>query len=42
MNENFIIRDYRDEDFDPVTVLWRIAREKSLPEFQRTKESVAE
>ena len=37
MNENFIIRDYRDEDFDPVTVLWRIAREKSLPEFQRTK-----
>ena len=37
MPENFIIRDYRPEDFDPVTILWRVAREKSLPEFQRAK-----
>ena len=37
MTENFIIRDYRPEDFDSVTILWRIAREKSLPEFQRLK-----
>ena len=34
---NFIIRDYRPEDFDAVTILWRVAREKSLPEFQRAK-----
>jgi putative acetyltransferase len=37
MAENFIIREYRPEDFDAVTILWRIAREKSLPEFQRAK-----
>ena len=37
MTVNFIIRDYRPEDFDAVTILWRIAREKSLPEFQRAK-----
>ena len=37
MSKNFIIRDYRPEDFDAVTILWRIAREKSLPEFQRDK-----
>jgi ribosomal protein S18 acetylase RimI-like enzyme len=37
MPETFIIRDYRPEDFDAVTILWRIAREKSLPEFQRSK-----
>ena len=37
MSKNFIIRDYRPEDFDAVTILWRIAREKSLPEFQRAK-----
>lgn len=36
-SKNFIIRDYRPEDFDAVTILWRIAREKSLPEFQRLK-----
>ena len=35
MPSNFLIRDYRPEDFDAVTILWRIAREKSLPEFQR-------
>jgi ribosomal protein S18 acetylase RimI-like enzyme len=37
MSTPFIIRDYRPEDFDAVTILWRIAREKSLPEFQRSK-----
>jgi len=37
MSENFFIRDYRPEDFDAVTILWRISREKSLPEFQRAK-----
>lgn len=37
MTDSFIIRDYLPEDFDPVTILWRIAREKSLPEFQRLK-----
>jgi ribosomal protein S18 acetylase RimI-like enzyme len=29
------IRPYRPEDFDAVTILWRISREKSLPDFQR-------
>ena len=37
MPENFSIRDYRPEDFDAVTILWRISREKSLPEFQHAK-----
>jgi ribosomal protein S18 acetylase RimI-like enzyme len=37
MSEKFLIRPYRSEDFDAVTILWRISREKSLPEFQRTK-----
>jgi ribosomal protein S18 acetylase RimI-like enzyme len=37
MSNSFIIRDYRLEDFDAVTILWRVAREKSLPEFQRAK-----
>ena len=37
MSDNFLIRDYRPEDFDPVTILWRISREKSLPEFQQRK-----
>ena len=31
MATNLIIRDYREEDFDAVTILWRIAREKLLP-----------
>jgi len=35
--ENFIIREYRADDFDAVTILWRVARERSLPEFQREK-----
>ena len=34
MSGEFIIREYRNEDFDAVTILWRISREKSLPEFQ--------
>jgi ribosomal protein S18 acetylase RimI-like enzyme len=33
----FVIRGYRPEDFDAVTILWRISREKSLPEFQLMK-----
>jgi putative acetyltransferase len=37
MASTFIIRDYRPEDFDAVTILWRIARERSLPELERTK-----
>jgi putative acetyltransferase len=37
MSDEFIIREYRSEDFDPVTILWRISREKSIPEFQLEK-----
>jgi len=37
MPENFFIRNYRPEDFDALTILWRISREKSLPEFQNKK-----
>jgi len=37
IEENFLIREYRSEDFDAVTILWRVAREKSLPEFQIEK-----
>jgi hypothetical protein len=37
MSNSFIIRDYRSDDFDAVTILWRVSREKSLPEFQRAK-----
>jgi ribosomal protein S18 acetylase RimI-like enzyme len=37
MSIQFAIRRYQAEDFDPVTILWRIAREKSLPEFQMMK-----
>lgn len=33
----FVIRAYRPEDFDHVTILWRVSREKSLPEFQMMK-----
>lgn len=34
MNDNLLIREYRDDDFDAVTILWRIAREKLLPDGQ--------
>ena len=37
MQDNFIIREYDADDFDAVTILWRVARERSLPEFQREK-----
>lgn len=37
MSGEFIIREYRNEDFDAVTILWRISREKSIPEFQLEK-----
>lgn len=30
-------RLYKDDDFMSLVVLWRIAREKSLPDFQRRK-----
>jgi ribosomal protein S18 acetylase RimI-like enzyme len=33
----FFIRDYRPDDFDAVLILWRISREKSLPELERAK-----
>ena len=37
MKSSYIIRDYQDKDFDAVTILWRVAREKSLPDFQIVK-----
>ena len=37
MLNNFLIREYKPTDFDAVTILWRVAREKSLPDFQREK-----
>jgi len=37
MSAGFIIREYSAVDFDAVTILWRISREKSLPDFQREK-----
>jgi ribosomal protein S18 acetylase RimI-like enzyme len=37
MINTFLIRDYHPQDFDAVTILWRISREKSLPEFQNAK-----
>lgn len=37
MTADFIIRAYREADFDAVTILWRISREKSLPDFQNEK-----
>ena len=37
MPKNLFIREYEPKDFDAVTALWRVSREKSIPEFQRTK-----
>ena len=34
MDNQYHIREYHTEDFDAVTILWRIAREKLLPEGQ--------
>jgi GNAT superfamily N-acetyltransferase len=33
----FMPRLYKDDDFMSLVVLWRIAREKSMPDFQRRK-----
>lgn len=32
MDNDLLMREYRDEDFDAVTILWRVARERLLPE----------
>jgi len=32
-----VVREYRASDFDALTILWRISREKSLPDFQIEK-----
>jgi ribosomal protein S18 acetylase RimI-like enzyme len=32
MDRTILIREFREEDFDAVTILWRVAREKLLPE----------
>ena len=37
MPENIVIREYEPADFDALTILWRIARERSMPEFQLRK-----
>ena len=37
MTQSFVIREFQPEDFDAVTILWRVARERSLPDFQRKK-----
>ena len=37
MSDEVVIREYKAADFDAVTILWRVSREKSLPEFQRAK-----
>jgi ribosomal protein S18 acetylase RimI-like enzyme len=37
MSNNLLIRPYQENDFDAVTILWRVSREKSLPDFQREK-----
>jgi len=32
-----LIRPYKSDDFEPVTTLWRHAREQAFPDFQRNK-----
>lgn len=32
-----LIRTYKSDDFEALTLLWRRAREQAFPEFQRTK-----
>lgn len=34
---DIVIRSYKENDFDPLTQLWRRSREISLPDFQREK-----
>lgn len=36
-NSDLYVRLFKDDDFEPVTRLWREAREVSLPDFQREK-----
>ena len=37
MLKQYSIREYCPDDFDALTIVWRISREKSLPDFQREK-----
>ena len=37
MPREIIIREYKRQDFDALTILWRVAREKSIPDFQLRK-----
>ncbi|HJS20264.1 MAG TPA: GNAT family N-acetyltransferase [Anaerolineales bacterium] len=37
ISKDILIREYREDDFDAVTILWRVARERSLPDFQIEK-----
>lgn len=39
MTDILAIREYRPEDFDALTILWRISREKSLPQFFNNEKS---
>ena len=39
---DFLIRPYKSDDFEAVTVLWRRARELAFPDFQRRKGHVFE
>jgi ribosomal protein S18 acetylase RimI-like enzyme len=39
MDNQFSIREYRPQDFDAVTIVWRISREKSLPQFFNNEKS---
>ena len=34
---DILIRPYRSDDFEAVTTLWRRARERAFPDFQRRK-----
>ena len=34
---NFLIRSYKPDDFNAVTILWRRARKQAFPDFQRSK-----
>ena len=37
VSKKFIIREYKNKDFDVATILWRVSREKAMPEFQKAK-----
>ena len=34
---NLIIRPYKSDDYEAVTIVWRRAREQAFPDFQRRK-----